>query len=53
MTRVGDGGGIDGEDIVVHHVRRDAIAAFIAAKRDAGVGIDVKLLLLLGGDYLG
>ena len=53
LTRVGEGGGIDGEDIVVHHVRRDAIAAFIAAKRDAGVGIDVKLLLLLGGDYLG
>lgn len=53
LTRVGEGGGIDGEDIVVHHVRRDAVAAFIAAKRDAGVGIDVKLLLLLGGDYLG
>ena len=53
LTRVGEGGGIDGEDIVVHHVRRDAIAAFVAAKRDAGVGIDVKLLLLLGGDYLG
>ena len=53
LTRVGEGGGIDGEDIVVHHVRRDAIAAFVAAKRDAGVGIDGKLLLLLGGDYLG
>ena len=53
LTRVGEGGGIDGENIVVHHVRRDAIAAFVAAKRDAGVGIDVKLLLLLGGDYLG
>ena len=53
LTRVGEGGGIDGEDIVVHHVRRDAIATFVAAKRDAGVGIDVKLLLLLGGDYLG
>ena len=53
LTRVGDGGGIDGEDIVVHHVRRDAIAAFVAAKRHEGVGIDVKLLLLLGGDYFG
>ena len=53
LTRVGEGGGIDGENIVVHQVRRDAIAAFVAAKRDAGVGIDVKLLLLLGGDYLG
>ena len=53
LTRVGDGGGIDGEDIIVHHVRRDAIGAFVAAKRNAGVGIDVKLLLLLGSDYLG
>ena len=53
LTRVGAGGGIDGEDIVVHHVPRDAIAEFVAAKRAAGVGIDVKLLLLLGGDYLG
>ena len=53
LTRVGEGGGIDGEDIVVHHVPRDAIAAFVAAKRDEGAGIDVKLLLLLGGDYLG
>ena len=53
LTRVGEGGGIDGEDIVVHHVPRDAIAEFVAAKRAEGVGIDVKLLLLLGGDYLG
>ena len=29
------------------------LADFVAAKRHEGVGIDVKLLLLLGGDYLG
>lgn len=53
LERVGDGGGIDGEDIVVHHVPRGDIAEFVAAKRGEGVGIDVRLLLLLGSDYLG
>ena len=45
---VGAGGGIDGEDIVTHLVPRGEITQFIAAKRAEGVGIDVKLLLLLG-----
>ena len=52
LTRVGDGGGTDGEDIIVHHVARDAMADFVATKRGEGVGIDVRLLLLLGGAYL-
>ena len=53
LIRVGDGGGTDGENIIVHRVRRDAIADFVAAKRREGVGIDVRLLLLLGADYSG
>lgn len=48
LTRAGDGGGVGGEDIVTHLVERAKIAEFVAAKRQAGVGIDVKLLLLLG-----
>ena len=48
VKKVGAGGGIDGEDIVTHLIARDAIAEFVAAKRAEGVGIDVKLLLLLG-----
>jgi ADP-ribose pyrophosphatase len=48
LTRVGAGGGVDGEDIVTHLVPRAEMAAFIAAKREEGVGIDVKLLVLLG-----
>ncbi|MEO5809825.1 MAG: NUDIX hydrolase [Sphingomicrobium sp.] len=47
LEKVGDGGGTDGEDIIVHRVRREAIAAFVAAARDRGLGIDVKLLMLL------
>ena len=53
LTRVGDGGGTDGEDIVVHHVPRSAIAAFVDTQRKAGLGIDVKLLLVLGTTLLG
>ncbi|WP_010185097.1 NUDIX hydrolase [Sphingomonas sp. PAMC 26605] len=52
LTRVDAGGGIDGEDITVHRVPLEGIAAFVAAKRAAGVAIDVKLLLLLGGGIL-
>jgi ADP-ribose pyrophosphatase len=48
LTQVGAGGGVDGEDIVTHLVPRGEINAFIAAKREEGVGIDVKLLVLLG-----
>ena len=54
LKRVGDGGGLDGhEDITVHLVARDAITAFIEERRAEGVGIDVRLLLLLGGALLG
>jgi ADP-ribose pyrophosphatase len=47
LTRVSDGGGDAEEDITVHLVPRRDIAAFVAAKRVAGVAIDVKLMLLL------
>jgi ADP-ribose pyrophosphatase len=52
LSRVGDGGGVDGEDIVTHLVPRAEVADFIAARRAAGVGIDCKLLLLLGASLL-
>jgi ADP-ribose pyrophosphatase len=52
LTKVGDGGGIEGEDIIVHRVRRADVVSFIEQKRDEGVGIDVRLLLLLGSEYL-
>ena len=52
LERVGEGGGTEGEEIIVHHVPRGDIAAFVAAKRDEDVGIDVRILLLLAGDYL-
>jgi ADP-ribose pyrophosphatase len=52
LTRVGDGGGTEGEDIVVHNVPLASIAEFVAQRREAGVVIDVRLLLLLGAGML-
>jgi len=47
LERVGDGGGVEGEEIVVHRVPLEAVADFVASKRAEGCAIDVKLLLLL------
>lgn len=52
LTKVGEGGGLEDEDIIVHRVPRAEIAAFVAAKRAEGLAIDVKLLLLLSGALL-
>ena len=49
LEKIGDGGGTDGEDIVVHRVALAGIAEFITAKRASGCAIDAKLLMLLGG----
>lgn len=47
LERTGPGGGVAGEEIVVHRVPLGAVAAFVAAKRAEGAEVDVKLLLLL------
>ena len=52
LTRVGEGGGVAGEDIITHQVKLAEVAGFVAAKRAEGYAIDVKLLLLLGGGML-
>ena len=49
LTKVGRGGGVDGEGITVHEVPRAELSAFMAAKRTEGVAIDVRILSLL--DY--
>jgi len=53
LTKVGEGGGLEDEDIIVHRVPRAELPAFVAAKRAEGLAIDVKLLLLLSGALLG
>ena len=52
LTRVGDGGGVEGENITVHRVALGNVRDFIAAKRAEGCGMDVKLLLLLGNGWV-
>lgn len=48
MTKVSEGGGVEGENITVHRVGLSELNEFIEQKRKEGAGIDVKLLLLLG-----
>ena len=47
VRRIGGGGGTDSEDITVHLVSRPEIPNFLEEKRAEGLGVDVKLLLLL------
>jgi ADP-ribose pyrophosphatase len=53
LEKVGEGGGVEGESIVVHRVKLAEVPAFVAAKRAEGMAVDVKLLLLLGDSLLG
>jgi ADP-ribose pyrophosphatase len=48
VTRSGEGGGNEHEDIKVHLVARADIPTFVEQKRAEGYAIDVKLLLFLG-----
>ena len=48
LTKIHDGGGVDGENITVHRILLADVPAFMAKKRAEGVVMDVKLLLLLG-----
>jgi len=52
LRRIGEGGGNEHEDIEVHQVPRNEIAAFVARKRAEGCAIDTKMLLLLASDIL-
>ena len=47
LRKVGEGGGTEHEDINVHLVAREDIPAFVAARRDEGMSIDVKLLIFM------
>lgn len=53
LTKTSEGGGTEGEDIIVHRVPLGEVANYIQAKRREGMALDVKLLLLLAGDFLG
>jgi ADP-ribose pyrophosphatase len=52
LTKTGEGGGVAGENIVVHRVKLAQVPAFLERKRAEGAEMDVKLLLLLGAVFL-
>jgi ADP-ribose pyrophosphatase len=52
LTKVGEGGGVGGEDIAVYLVPLAEVPAFVERKRAEDVAIDVKLLLLLARTLL-
>ncbi len=53
LTQTGPGGGTDGEDIVVHRVALSALPQFVESARKRGLGIDVRLLMLLAPHIMG
>lgn len=52
LVKTGDGGGVEGEDIVVHRIALPNLPAFVETKRAEGCAIDVKLLILPGMAYI-
>ena len=52
LTRTGEGGGVEGEDIIVHRVRLEEVPALVEARRADGCAVDVKMLLLLAASIL-
>lgn len=53
LTRVGEGGGVEGEGITVHRVAVAELAGFVDGKRREGLAVDSKLLVVLAGALLG
>lgn len=47
LTKVSDGGGVEGENITVHRIPLGKVASFIAERRAEGYAIDAKLLMLM------
>ncbi len=52
LVQTGPGGGTEHENITVHRVPLNDIAAFVAARRAEGCGVDVRVLMLLAGEFL-
>ena len=53
LTQVGPGGGTENEHITVHRVARAHLSQFVEMARSRGLGIDVRLLMLLAPGILG
>ena len=52
LARVGEGGGIDGENIIVHRVPLSSVIKTVEDFRANGGAVDSKLLMLMGARVL-
>lgn len=48
LTKISEGGGVEGENIIVHRVALADLPHFVQEKRTEGCVMDVKLLMLPG-----
>lgn len=48
LTKVSEGGGVEGENITVHRIALNYLSTFLTQKRNEGLAIDVRLLMLPG-----
>ena len=48
LARISNGGGVEGENIIVHRIAITDLPAFVQVKRAEGCVVDVKLLMLPG-----
>jgi ADP-ribose pyrophosphatase len=53
LEKIGDGGGTEGENIIVHRVALHDLSRFVAEWRRAGHAVDVRIAMLLTPEYLG
>jgi len=53
LTRIGEGGGLAGENITVHRVALDDLETFTKRWREAGHAVDVRIAMLLTPGFLG
>ena len=53
LTKIGEGGGTDSEDITVHRVKLDHLPQFVAAWRARGHAVDVRIAILMAAGLIG
>lgn len=52
LQKVGDGGGVEGENITVHRVLLSELPEFVAEWRAKGGAVDVKIAILLAAEFI-
>ncbi|MEP3051063.1 MAG: NUDIX hydrolase [Erythrobacter sp.] len=53
LKKVSEGGGTDGENIIVHRIALDNLSSFVAAWRERGHAVDVRVAMLLTAGFIG